>query len=82
MTYAELLERTGKLAGHLADHGIAANDTVAIMLPNAVPWAESCLARATVPAESNSRVRRSPRTAIAFTPFDPSTAPSPPRPAA
>src|ERR1700692_2615667 len=44
VTYGELHERTGKLAGHLADNGIAANDTVAIMLPNSVPWVESCLA--------------------------------------
>src|SRR6185437_163723 len=44
VTYAELLERTGKLAGHLADNGIAANDTVAIMLPNSVQWIESCFA--------------------------------------
>ena len=44
VTYAQLLERTGKLAGHLADNGIAANDTVAIMLPNSVPWVESSLA--------------------------------------
>jgi long-chain acyl-CoA synthetase len=44
VTYAELEERTGKLAGHLADAGIAAGDTVAIMLPNSVPWVESCLA--------------------------------------
>jgi long-chain acyl-CoA synthetase len=44
VTYGELHERTGKLAGHLADHGIAANDTVAILLPNSVPWVESCLA--------------------------------------
>jgi len=44
VTYAELHERTGKLAGHLADNGIAANDTVAIMLPNSVQWVESCLA--------------------------------------
>src|SRR5580704_7206683 len=44
VTYAELLERTGKLAGHLADNGIARNDTVAIMLPNSVPWVEACLA--------------------------------------
>ena len=34
VTYAALDERTGKLAGHLADNGIAANDTVAIFLPN------------------------------------------------
>src|ERR1700675_1354029 len=44
VTYGELNEHTGKLAGHLADNGIAANDTVAIMLPNSVPWVESCLA--------------------------------------
>ncbi len=44
VTYAELLDRTGKLAGHLADNGIAAGDSVAIMLPNSVAWVESCLA--------------------------------------
>jgi long-chain acyl-CoA synthetase len=44
VSYAALLERTGKLAGHLADAGIAANDTVAIFLPNSVPWVESCFA--------------------------------------
>ncbi len=56
VTYAELLERTGKLAGHLADNGIAANDTVAIMLPNSVPWVESSLAIA-IGAFSASRGR-------------------------
>jgi len=44
VTYAELLERTGKLAGHLTDSGVAAGETVAIMLPNSVPWVEACLA--------------------------------------
>jgi len=44
VTYAELLDRNGKLAGHLADNGIAANDTVAIMLPNSVQWIEACFA--------------------------------------
>jgi acyl-CoA synthetase (AMP-forming)/AMP-acid ligase II len=44
VTYAELLECTGRLAGHLADHGIAPNDTVAIMLPNSVQWIEACFA--------------------------------------
>jgi acyl-CoA synthetase (AMP-forming)/AMP-acid ligase II len=44
VTYAQLLDRTGKLAGHLADHGIAAGETVAIMLPSSVPWVEACLA--------------------------------------
>jgi len=44
VTYAELLDRTGRLAGHLADAGVAANDTVAIMLPNSVAWVESCFA--------------------------------------
>jgi acyl-CoA synthetase (AMP-forming)/AMP-acid ligase II len=44
VTYAELNDRTAKLAGHLADAGIAPNDTVAIMLPNSVAWVESCFA--------------------------------------
>ena len=44
VTYAECSMRTGKLAGHLADNGIAPNDTVAIMLPNSVAWVESCFA--------------------------------------
>jgi acyl-CoA synthetase (AMP-forming)/AMP-acid ligase II len=52
VTYAGLLERTGKLAGNLADHGIAPGDTVAIMLPNSVPWVESCIAIARAGAVS------------------------------
>jgi long-chain acyl-CoA synthetase len=44
VTYAELLDRTGKFAGHLADNGIAADDTVAIILPSSVQWVESCFA--------------------------------------
>src|SRR5271163_1579470 len=52
VTYAELLDRTGRLAGHLADRGIAAGDTVAIMLPNSVFWVESCLAIARAGAVS------------------------------
>ncbi len=44
VTYAELRDRTGKLAGHLADNGVAAGETVAIMLPNSVPWVEACFA--------------------------------------
>src|SRR5215475_3681791 len=44
VTYAELLDRTGKLAGHLVANGITASDTVAIMLPNSVEWIESCFA--------------------------------------
>jgi long-chain acyl-CoA synthetase len=44
VTYAQLHERTGILAGHLADQGIAVGDTVAILLPNSVPWIETCLA--------------------------------------
>ena len=44
VSYAGLFERTGRLAAHLADAGIEANDAVAIMLPNSVAWAESCLA--------------------------------------
>jgi len=44
VTYAELFDRTGRLAGHLVDNGIAPNDTVAIMLPNSVQWIEACFA--------------------------------------
>ena len=44
VTYAELLDRTGRLAGHLADSGIAENDAIAIMLPNSVQWVEACFA--------------------------------------
>jgi len=44
VTYAELLDRTGRLAGHLVDNGIAPNDTVAILLPNSVQWIEACFA--------------------------------------
>jgi len=44
VTYEALLARTGRLAGHLADAGIAPGETVALMLPNSVPWVESLLA--------------------------------------
>jgi len=44
VTYAELYDRTGKLAGHLGDNGITTGDTVAVMLPNSVAWVESCFA--------------------------------------
>jgi acyl-CoA synthetase (AMP-forming)/AMP-acid ligase II len=44
VTYGALDERTGKLAAHLADHGIAVGDTIAIFLPNSVEWVESCFA--------------------------------------
>ena len=44
VTYAQLNERTGILAGHLVDHGIAVGDTIAILLPNSVAWVETCLA--------------------------------------
>src|SRR5262249_1900233 len=44
VTYVALLDRTGKLAGHLADNGIVPNDTVAIMLPSSVQWVEACFA--------------------------------------
>src|SRR5215213_7480669 len=44
VSYGALRERTGNLAGHLADLGIAANDTVAMLLPNGVTWVESCFA--------------------------------------
>jgi acyl-CoA synthetase (AMP-forming)/AMP-acid ligase II len=44
VTYAALQERTGRLAGHLADLGIAPGDCVAILLPNSVQWVETSLA--------------------------------------
>jgi acyl-CoA synthetase (AMP-forming)/AMP-acid ligase II len=44
VTYAQLEERTGRLAAHLADQGIAPGDTVAILLPNSTQWVESCFA--------------------------------------
>jgi acyl-CoA synthetase (AMP-forming)/AMP-acid ligase II len=42
VSYAALRERTGNLAGHLANLGIAASDTVAMLLPNGVAWVETC----------------------------------------
>lgn len=44
VTYGELASRTANLAGHLADLGVNAGDTVAIFLPNGVNWVESCFA--------------------------------------
>ena len=43
VSYAQLLDRTARIAGHLADHGIAPGDTVAILLPNSTQWVEACL---------------------------------------
>jgi long-chain acyl-CoA synthetase len=44
VTYAQLAERTGRLAAHLADQGIAPGDAVAILLPNSTQWVEACFA--------------------------------------
>ena len=44
VTYTELAARTGRLAGHLADHGVEPGEKVAIFLPNSVAWVESCFA--------------------------------------
>jgi len=44
VTYGELASRTANFAGHLADLGVNAGDTVAIFLPNGVSWIESCFA--------------------------------------
>ncbi len=46
VTYAQLEERTARLAAHLADRGIAAGDTIAILLPNSTQWIETCFATA------------------------------------
>ena len=44
VTYAQLEERTGRLAAHLADQGIGPGDAVALLLPNSTQWIESCFA--------------------------------------
>jgi long-chain acyl-CoA synthetase len=44
VTYGELETRTGRIAGHLADLGIGAGDTVAMLLPNSVAWVEASFA--------------------------------------
>ncbi|WP_306326793.1 AMP-binding protein, partial [Streptomyces venezuelae] len=44
VTYARLAERTGRLAGHLAGHGLRRGDRVAILLGNSVTTVESYLA--------------------------------------
>ncbi|MEU7022620.1 type I polyketide synthase [Streptomyces sp. NPDC046203] len=44
VTYRELERRTGRLAGHLADLGVARGDRVAVLLGNRVEAVESLLA--------------------------------------
>lgn len=44
VTYADLERRTGHLAGHLADLGVAPGQSVAMLLPNSVAWVEVCFA--------------------------------------
>src|SRR5262249_39739867 len=44
VTYADLLRRTGNLAGHLSDLNVGTGSSVAILLPNSVDWVEACFA--------------------------------------
>src|SRR5215831_6223441 len=44
VTYADLLKRTGHLAGHLADLGLVTAQSVALLLPNSVDWIEASFA--------------------------------------
>jgi long-chain acyl-CoA synthetase len=44
VSYADLLRRTGNLAGHLADLNVGTGGSVAILLPNSVDWVEACFA--------------------------------------
>jgi acyl-CoA synthetase (AMP-forming)/AMP-acid ligase II len=44
VTYGDLQKRTGNLAGHLADLGIASGQTIAMLLPNSVAWVECAFA--------------------------------------
>jgi long-chain acyl-CoA synthetase len=66
VTYAALDGRTGKLAAHLADNGIAVGDTVAIFLPNSVEWVESCFGIARAGAISVPISYDSTETEIAY----------------
>jgi long-chain acyl-CoA synthetase len=66
VTYAALAARTAKLAGHLADNGIAVADAVAIFLPNSVEWVESCFAIARAGAISVPISYDSTETEIAY----------------
>ncbi|WP_285415045.1 AMP-binding protein [Variovorax sp. efr-133-TYG-130] len=43
LTYGQLDSQSAAIAGHLQDRGIEAGDAVAIMLPNCVDWALSCV---------------------------------------
>ncbi len=44
VTWRALEARTARLAGHLADAGLAPGEAVALLLPNSVDWVEACLA--------------------------------------
>ena len=44
VSYRQLAERTGTLAGHLRSFGVAPGKTVALYLPNSVDWIETCFA--------------------------------------
>jgi len=66
VTYGALLTRTGRLAGHLTDAGIVPGETVALMLPNSVPWVESLLAIARAGAVSVPISYDSTETEIAY----------------
>lgn len=44
VSYRDLAETTANLAGHLQEMGVQPGYSVAILLPNSVPWVESCFA--------------------------------------
>jgi long-chain acyl-CoA synthetase len=44
LSYADLLTRTGNIAGHMAALDIAVGESIAILLPNSVDWIEACFA--------------------------------------
>ena len=43
VSYAQLEQQTGHLAGHLQDLGLQPGDTVALLVPNSVNWVLGCL---------------------------------------
>ena len=50
-TYAELDDRANRLARALADHGVARDERVAVMLPNSIEWFEATVAIARLGAQ-------------------------------
>src|SRR4051794_37288228 len=44
ITYSDLFASTGRLAGNLQDRGVGPRESVALLLPNSIPWIQTCFA--------------------------------------